>query len=324
MTRWLRLYDDTINDPKILKLPEAMRWHWIAMLCIASKNEGVLPPLDDVAIQLRVTTGKATEIMAALNKAGLLDKTETGYAPHNWSRRQYKSDVSTERVKRFRNGQRNVSETVSETVCSVSVSDSASASASASSSEKEKEEKKVRTKSDDWPSDYGDQFWKAFPRKTEKLAAMKKLAVVRKSGVVTFEDLMAGVKRYADLGTEPQYTKHPTTWLNAGCWADETGASGGQRNSNPRKTGYDALMAVAARKAREIAGDGEVAVSTDEVEFSFGDRADGLPAGGIEERGDRTSERHDRREPGSGSVLEGEIISPDKTTSGLSDGWGRH
>lgn len=113
--RWLRLYDDTINDPKILKLPEALRWHWIAMLCIASKNEGSLPALDDVAIQLRVTTGKATEIISSLVKAGLLDKTEMGFAPHNWNGRQYKSDVSTERVKRFRKRERNVSVTPPET-----------------------------------------------------------------------------------------------------------------------------------------------------------------------------------------------------------------
>lgn len=113
--RWLRLYDDTINDPKILKLPEAMRWHWIAMLCVASKNEGNLPHLDDIAIQLRVTAAKATEILTALVKAGLLDKLETGFTPHNWNGRQYKSDVSTDRVKRFRNGKRNVSETPSET-----------------------------------------------------------------------------------------------------------------------------------------------------------------------------------------------------------------
>ncbi len=114
--RWLRLYDDTINDPKIIKLPEATRWHWIAMLCIASKNDGALPALDDVAIQLRVTAAKATEIISALVKAQLLDKTETGFAPHNWNGRQYKSDVSTDRVKRFRNGQRNVSPPVTSTV----------------------------------------------------------------------------------------------------------------------------------------------------------------------------------------------------------------
>jgi hypothetical protein len=113
--RWLRLYDDTINDPKILKLPEAMRWHWIAMLCIASKNEGALPTLDDISIQLRVTAAKATEIIAALVKAGLLDKTETGFAPHNWNGRQYKSDVSNERVKRYRQRKRNVTVTPPDT-----------------------------------------------------------------------------------------------------------------------------------------------------------------------------------------------------------------
>ncbi len=114
--RWLRLYDDAINDPKILKLPEAMRWQWVAMLCVASKNQGSLPPLDDIAIQLRMTNAKAAEIITILVKAKLLDKTETGFEPHNWNGRQYKSDVSTERVKRFRKRERNVSPDVSSTV----------------------------------------------------------------------------------------------------------------------------------------------------------------------------------------------------------------
>ena len=109
--RWLRLYDDTINDPKVLKLPEAMRWHWIAMLCVASKNGGALPVLDDIAIQLRVTAAKATEIIAILVKAGLLDKNETGFAPHNWNGRQYKTDVTdptaSQRMKRYRDKKRN-------------------------------------------------------------------------------------------------------------------------------------------------------------------------------------------------------------------------
>jgi hypothetical protein len=115
MSRWFRFYDDAINDPKILKLPEATRWYWTALLCVASKNNGTLPALDDIAIQLRVTAAKATEIISSLVKATLLDKVETGFAPHNWNGRQYKSDVSTGRVKRFRERERNVSSTVSET-----------------------------------------------------------------------------------------------------------------------------------------------------------------------------------------------------------------
>jgi len=111
--RWLRLYDDTINDPKILKLPEAMRWHWIALLCIASKNDGVLPALEDISIQLRVTAAKATEIISTLVKAGLIDKTETGFAPHNWNGRQYKTDVTdptaASRSKKYRDKKRDAS-----------------------------------------------------------------------------------------------------------------------------------------------------------------------------------------------------------------------
>lgn len=115
MSRWLRFYDDAINDPKILKLPEALRWSWVAVLCIASKNNGSLPGIDDIALMLRVTPQKAASVLAALSSAGLLDRTDSGFAPHNWDGRQYKSDVSTDRVKRFRNTQRNVSSTVSET-----------------------------------------------------------------------------------------------------------------------------------------------------------------------------------------------------------------
>jgi hypothetical protein len=110
--RWFRFYDDAINDPKILKLPDASRWHWAALLCIASKNDGRLPATDDIAIMLRVTNAKAAAIIAELVAAGLIDRDSNGFAPHNWSGRQYKSDSSAERVKRHRDKQRNVTVTV--------------------------------------------------------------------------------------------------------------------------------------------------------------------------------------------------------------------
>ncbi|KQP53040.1 hypothetical protein ASF34_01320 [Methylobacterium sp. Leaf106] len=46
---------------------------------------------------------------------------------------------------------------------------------------------------------------------------------VLKAGRASLDDLMAGVARYAAERTdeEPQYTKHPKTWLNGGHWADE-------------------------------------------------------------------------------------------------------
>lgn len=208
--RWLRLYDDTINDPKVLKLPEAMRWHWIALLCVASKSEGVLPPLDDIAIQLRVTAAKATEIIAALVKAQLLDKMETGFAPHNWNGRQYKSDVSTERVKRFRNGKRNVSETVSETVCSVSVSESVSGDAF-----QEEEKKKVAPSSD---FEFED-FWNVWPNKVGKPAALRAFVAARKRAGL--DAIVEGVFAYIRDKPPDRPWLNPATFLNQNRWEDQ-------------------------------------------------------------------------------------------------------
>jgi len=207
--RWFRLYDDTINDPKILKLPEATRWHWVAMLCIASKNEGHLPPLDDVAIQLRTSPAKATEIIATLVKAGLLDKTETGFAPHNWNGRQYKSDVSTERVKRFRNGKRNVSSNVSETPPETEAE-----------TEAEKKETRDALSSRDF-----DAFWLAWPNKVGKPAALKAFlsAHKRQPDILV---ILAGVENYIRAKPPDRPWLNPATFLNQNRWEDRPAAVG--------------------------------------------------------------------------------------------------
>lgn len=92
MSRWFRFYDEAINEPKVLKLPEAMRWHWVALLCVASKNDGVLPSTADIALMLRLTPAKVGTIIAALVSAKLLDFEAGRYQPHNWKSRQYKSE----------------------------------------------------------------------------------------------------------------------------------------------------------------------------------------------------------------------------------------
>lgn len=231
--RWLRLYDDTINDPKILKLPEAMRWHWIAMLCVASKNEGALPSLDDVAIQLRVTTGKATEIIAVLVKAGLLDKTETGFAPHNWNGRQYKSDVSTERVKRFRNAKRNVSETPPDT-----------------EAETDTEVEKKETREDALSPGF-EQFWRAWPNKVGKPAAAKAWAGATKRGA-GFNAIMNGVENYIRDKPPDRSWLNPATFLNQNRWEDQPA-----QVANGRIQEVQSLSHIARRHAAEGISFGE-------------------------------------------------------------------
>jgi hypothetical protein len=66
-----------------------------------------------------------------------------------------------------------------------------------------------------------DSFYASFPRRIGKEAARKAFAKALK--IATAEQITAGAKRYAEArrGEDPKFTKHPATWLNAGCWDDE-------------------------------------------------------------------------------------------------------
>ena len=118
MSRWWRAYDDAIDDAKLLLLPsDRHRWGWFCLVCLASAHGGILPSTDVIAVKLRTSRHKAAELIATLVRATLLDEIKPGkFTPHNWRERQFQSDVSSTRVKRFRERQRNVSSTVSETV----------------------------------------------------------------------------------------------------------------------------------------------------------------------------------------------------------------
>lgn len=115
MIPWFRFYNDVVNDPKVQRLPDAQFKAWVNLLCLASRNGGLLPPVQDIAYALRVSEQKVTKLLEQLSELGLFDETETGLKPHNWDGRQYKSDTSTERVKRFRERSEKRSETVSVT-----------------------------------------------------------------------------------------------------------------------------------------------------------------------------------------------------------------
>jgi len=116
MSRWWRAYDEAVDDPKLILLTDKQHRAWFNLCCITSQNGGVLPPLQVIAVKLRMTVDKAKDMVAQLAALKLIDHDGNGvFAPHNWSGRQFQSDVSTERVKRFRNGKRNVAPTVSET-----------------------------------------------------------------------------------------------------------------------------------------------------------------------------------------------------------------
>jgi len=83
-----------------------------------------------------------------------------------------------------------------------------------------------------------DEFWKIYPRKTEKIAARtafdRALRILAPDArdeaarTAAAQIIIEGARRYANEMTgNMKFTKYPATWLNAGCWDDEPGANRG-------------------------------------------------------------------------------------------------
>jgi hypothetical protein len=100
--QWFRFYNEVLNDPKVQCLPGDTFKAWVNILCLASQNDGVIPSIDDVTFALRLPLHDVTEHFDILFAAGLIDEKNGFRSPHNWKKRQFKSDTSNERVKRHR------------------------------------------------------------------------------------------------------------------------------------------------------------------------------------------------------------------------------
>jgi hypothetical protein len=117
---WFRFYHEALDDPKVQKLDPPDFKIWVNLLCLACRHDGKLPPLEDIAFALRLDLIACRSVLDRLSIATLIDTPKGGaigwrYAIHGWDKRQYKSDTSTERVKRFRERSETVSETPPET-----------------------------------------------------------------------------------------------------------------------------------------------------------------------------------------------------------------
>ena len=89
--------------------------------------------------------------------------------------------------------------------------------------------------------DYSNEFntwWEKYPNKKSKQDAQKAFVRVLEKKQATFDELMQGLEAYSNdckaKNTEIHYIKHPSTWLNQGCWADEYGVKEVQVEYVPR------------------------------------------------------------------------------------------
>src|SRR6188768_1964161 len=122
--QWFRLYNRMIDDDKLRLLAFEDRWHFVALCCL--KSDGLLDEPDSdirtrrIAVKLGVQVRELDEISRRLREVDLVDE---HLQPVAWDDLQFRSDTSTDRVRKYREKQgrntakrlRNVSETVQET-----------------------------------------------------------------------------------------------------------------------------------------------------------------------------------------------------------------
>ena len=102
--QWFRFYSGAIDDPKVQRLSGGTFKTWVNMLCLAASHDGVLPPVADIAFRLRMSDHDAQSQVDDLISLGLVDiRSDRRLEMHNWNVRQFVSDRSASRVRKYRN-----------------------------------------------------------------------------------------------------------------------------------------------------------------------------------------------------------------------------
>ncbi len=97
--QWFRMYYEFATDPKVQAMSEPMQRRLVMLFCL--KGSGQLDSLshDEIAFSLRIDSETLHETFHVFHEKGFCDKFGNII---NWDKRQYKSDISTTRVKKFR------------------------------------------------------------------------------------------------------------------------------------------------------------------------------------------------------------------------------
>ena len=120
MSDWIRLYYDTINDPKINQLSLVDQRHYFCLLCLHARDGVVTSQDAEIASHLRITKQAWLKAKSALKAVGLIDDNATII---NLSNLKKRGDSSKQRTIKYRNSKKN-KELVTEIVSHCDVTES--------------------------------------------------------------------------------------------------------------------------------------------------------------------------------------------------------
>ncbi|MEW1813256.1 hypothetical protein AB0284_21445 [Pseudarthrobacter phenanthrenivorans] len=168
----------------------------------------------------------------ALVMAGLWDEVEGGYQFHDWSDFQPSADEERERREKIKEARKQAGKKGAAARWNASDTDGKNGKTIAKPSQTDsnpdgkpmaptRPDHKRTSSSPAAPPMEFDQFWAAYPRRVGKQAAIKAWAKAVK--ITEPQKIIDAAASYARTvrDKDPQYTAHPSSWLNAGRWDDE-------------------------------------------------------------------------------------------------------
>jgi hypothetical protein len=96
---WFRFYTEFATDPKVQTLSEVMQRRLVMLFCLEGSEDLEKLNEEEIAFSLRIDIETLHETFQLFQKKGFLDEDNR---IRNWSKRQFKSDSSTDRVKKYR------------------------------------------------------------------------------------------------------------------------------------------------------------------------------------------------------------------------------
>jgi hypothetical protein len=104
---WIKLYVEILDDPKMGRLSNHLWRRAIELFLLAGKNgnDGLLPPVEEMAWVLRLSNDKLLEDLIGLAEVGVVHETPEGWVVTHFKDRQHSE--SYERVKRYRERESN-------------------------------------------------------------------------------------------------------------------------------------------------------------------------------------------------------------------------
>ncbi len=105
--QWFRLHNKLLNDPVVQGLSDKQFKVYINLLCHASlvDKNGLIGTINETSFALRETKEIVSSCFMAFQEVGLLVTSETDSETFHipqWRKKQYKSDTSTDRVRKHR------------------------------------------------------------------------------------------------------------------------------------------------------------------------------------------------------------------------------